>query len=69
MLIPNVVYVLWCSIPLHQQVWGAEADAEEPASVIPPASLLLKYGAVLGGAWLGGGLVARVIRKSGASSR
>jgi len=45
-----------------RQVWGEEADAEEPASVIPPPALLLKYGAVLGGAWAGGAVLARGIR-------
>eukprot|EP00192_Tetraselmis_astigmatica_P014224 CAMPEP_0117651514 /NCGR_PEP_ID=MMETSP0804-20121206/2134_1 /TAXON_ID=1074897 /ORGANISM="Tetraselmis astigmatica, Strain CCMP880" /LENGTH=313 /DNA_ID=CAMNT_0005457499 /DNA_START=157 /DNA_END=1098 /DNA_ORIENTATION=- len=46
------------------QVWGDEAQVEERASVIPPPQLLLKYGAVLGGAWLGGGLLVRAIRAS-----
>jgi len=52
-----------------RQVWGADADAEEAASIIPPPALLLKYGAVLGGAWVGGAVLARAIRAAQAAGK
>uniref|UniRef100_A0A061SDJ1 peptide-methionine (S)-S-oxide reductase n=1 Tax=Tetraselmis sp. GSL018 TaxID=582737 RepID=A0A061SDJ1_9CHLO len=51
-----------------RQIWGDDADVEEPASPIPPPQLLLKYAGVGAGAWLGGALLSRVLRSIGNSN-